>query len=240
VALHDRINAAFKEGDDDRLANFGDRYLDHVIEAEKAIADGLRRTVVQIALLVTVFVLLAGAQKAQFEFGPLKLTNVAEVLILVPPIISVLYFDFGSLLAASYEYEGVRALVVGRLYPKLRRENLSAILGPLSLQVWGFENWQDIRGLSGYRLSGLLKQVNRIVGVSALLGVAGFFVYAYLHLFHDSKANTVAVLLSLAFSLLNMLRVFLLLAIEAQDGREFRRQMDAATDAGTHDAERGT
>ena len=47
------------------------------------------------------FMLLLNAKEAQFTLGPLRLTNVAAVLTLIPPLVAALAYEFVSLMAAQ-------------------------------------------------------------------------------------------------------------------------------------------
>jgi hypothetical protein len=212
------IEEAFSASDDD---GFGKEYLRYLIESEQKNADALRRTVVQMAVLAAAFILLAGAQTARFTVGPLTLTNVSGVLILLPPAIAVLSFDFVSALSVALQFEAVRALLIRHLHPKLSAEHLSAMLGPVALQAWGVENWQEIRRLQPSTMTKALSRANNVVGVAIFLGLICFFVFSYWHLFNAPHADLLLVIPSLVFCALNMGRVLLLFFTEVHPPDEW-------------------
>ena len=214
----EEIEKAFSASDQD---GFGKEYLRYLIESERKIADALRRTVVQIAVLAAVFILLAGAQTARFTLGPLTLTNVSGVLVLLPPAIAILSFDFASSLSVASQFEAVRALLIRHLHPTLPEQHLSAMLGPITLQVWGVENWQDIRRLQSSKTTKALARLNNIVGVSIFLGLVCFFFFGYWHLFNDPQAELLLLIPSLVFCIVNVGRVLLLVVTEMRPPAEW-------------------
>jgi hypothetical protein len=123
--LSQRVDDAF---DDAGAQRFADKYLDSVLESYQSAADGLRRTVILVAVLVLAFFLLEHAKSGAFEIGPLHLSNVAAVLTLIPAILSLQYIELAALATAGMRLEKLRDALFARLYPSIARESLDNLL----------------------------------------------------------------------------------------------------------------
>ena len=211
--LSQRVDDAF---DDAGAQRFADKYLDSVLESYQSAADGLRRTVILVAVLVLAFFLLEHAKSGAFEIGPLHLSNVAAVLTLIPAILSLQYIELAALATAGMRLEKLRDALFARLYPSIARESLDKMLGPVRLQAWGEVGWREVRTTEESRITRTLDVLDAVAFSTIFLGALAFTVYAFGHLFHDPKASTVTVAISLGFTVVNMVRAALLLWDEAQ------------------------
>jgi hypothetical protein len=208
---HQRVSDAFADKTDERLVEFGDRYLDHILDASKALAESLRRTVIAIATLVTVFFLLAGAKSAQFTLGPLKLTNVSSVLTLIPALVAFLSYEFCAVLTAGFRFEALKTALIRKLHPQLFADDLHHMLGPISLQAWGTPQWRLLRATEPNWATKVLRPLDVTVVFSIFGATLGFIVYSFWYLFHDPHVSIIAVVASAVFSVLSLARATALL-----------------------------
>lgn len=97
-SIRERVEHAF---DEQTAAAFGIQYLEILLTGWRGLVVSLRRTTLSLVVLVVVFMLLLNAKEAQFTLGPLRLTNVAAVLTLIPLLVAALAYEFVSLLGPS-------------------------------------------------------------------------------------------------------------------------------------------
>jgi hypothetical protein len=205
--LGDRVAEAFEDED---VRAFGDKYLDHLLTSAQAIADALRRTSTFVVVLILVFFLLANARTAEFTFGPLKLTNVAAVLTLIPAVVSFLSYEFIVLLHAGNRYEKLKDATIAVLFPGLYQNDLEDSLSPVTTQAWGAHRGLGLRSVEKGWMASVLDESIWIVGAAIIFGTLGFLVYAYVHLFQEPKAHDVVVAVSLVFAACNVGRAVLI------------------------------
>jgi hypothetical protein len=207
--LEERIQAAFDPTTGDIA--FGEKYLELVYANWCAIASSLRRTSVLIVTLMVAFLSLAHTRNTQFTLGPIRLTNVASVLVLVPAIVSLLTYEFFVLGTARIRYrDAVRALI-RLLHPSVWEHGLGLLLEPPTTSLWSEEGVLTLRESD----AGVASKLVRLSGIgllSALIVAAvSFLVYAYVILYGDAQASTVAVSASLLFAIFNGTRGLLVL-----------------------------
>jgi hypothetical protein len=203
-----RAETAFAADDAD--ISFGEKYLELLYANWAQIASTLRRTVTLLVVLVVGFLLLNHTKSAEFTLGPLRLTNIASVLILVPAIVSFLGYEFLALQAAQNRYEEVSQEVVRVLHKPVRDTDLDVLLQPPTASLWGENGWFDVRDSEPGLVSKLLEWSGLTIAYSLLFVALAFLVYAYVALYENSHANTVAVTISALFSVFNGLRAALI------------------------------
>lgn len=203
----ERAKEAF---DENGASAFAPAYLDGLWAGWNDAARAARRTGTILVSLVVGFILLTHAKNTAFTLGPLKLTDITSVLILVPAIASVFLYELYVLEFAQVRYGEVSLAVVGQVYPAVRKSGLDVMLRPATASLWGNDGWRGIRLKKSGIASVWLRRLQDVVLLALLVGVIGFLAYAYWTLYKSHHANTIAVSSSLAFSAFNVLRVALL------------------------------
>jgi hypothetical protein len=208
--LGSRVRAAF---DADLLLNYGQSYLDALLAIWRELVHSLRKTLLLLAALMLAFLLLQGAKNAQFALGPLRLTNVAAVLTLIPILVSALIYEFVILMVAQKRYRDTITETVRLLHPSLYEYGLDHMLYAASnhFVVATAGRWEQMRTTR----PGLANKVLELTGLASLscltFGAFGFLIYAYSHLFADSHANAIAVSVSAAIALVFFIQTAALL-----------------------------
>jgi hypothetical protein len=197
MSLSARIEQAFKQ--DAVRTEFGQKYLELLLQSWAAIASAMRRTVTLIVALILSFLLLYGGKKAELSLGPLKVKDISSALTFVPAIISQLYYDFVTLLFANNRYEDLKDALVERLYPDVYASELHESLAPPTTSVWGHNPWQRLRATPPGRSSSLMNWLGNAIGIAILVGALAFLVFAYWRLLLHSPGSKVPVVISLAF-----------------------------------------
>lgn len=202
-----RIRDAFAQNEAAR--EYGESYLDHLIENTNAAAEAVRRSAGLVIGAVIAFFLFSGAKTTEVSLGPLKLTGVSAVLTLIPALASFFFYEYVANAYARLRYEMVKDEVVAELYPALYRNDLEQLLSPPTLQAWGSEPSQLLPSTH----LGLESKVLDLLGDAVILGIAigivAFLSDAYVRLFSDAKTNVYAVSASAAFAAVNLIRAFL-------------------------------
>src|SRR5689334_12014020 len=103
--------------EDDRARDFGEKYLELLYSNWFEIMRSARRAVFLAVLLILSFFLLDPAKTSTLELGPLKTSNVAAVLVLLPAIISFLLFEAIDLTLSGVQYREAGEAVLQELYP---------------------------------------------------------------------------------------------------------------------------
>lgn len=205
----ERVAKAFA---DESARAYGDKYLDHLLTRRTDLGRDIRRAVSLVALLAVSFALLAGAKEAQLTLGPIKLTNVAGVLTLVPALLAYLYYEFMALMLVTHLYNRLISATFKSLYPGLYEQDLEVPLAPTTMQPWGYTIASVLRENDSSRWSDIDEALGTAHGVAIHFGAIIFLVYAYWRLFSLPTANDVAVGVSLAFAAVNALRGILMFA----------------------------
>ena len=209
-AIEERIKAAFHSGSPDH--EFGEKYLDLLYANWCAVARALRRTSVLLVGLVVAFLSLAYARNTEFTLGPLRLTNISSVLVLVPAIVSLLAYEFFVLGTARIRYRDTIRALVQLLHPSVSENDLQLLLEPPTASLWSDEGWLKLRESEPGIASKLIGWGGNVVLFSLVLGTLAFLVYAYVTLYENSHANTLGVTASLVFAVFNGVRGVLVLA----------------------------
>ena len=203
----ERAKEAF---DENGAPAFAPAYLDGLWAGWTDAARAARRTGTLLVSLVVGFILLTHAKNTAFTLGPLKLTDITSVLILVPAAASILLYELYVLEFAQVRYREVSLAVVDQIYPAVRKSELDVMLRPPTASLWGNDGWRRVRLKDSGIASVLLDWLQDIVLLALLGGVIGFLAYAYWTLYKGHHANTIALSSSVAFSAFNVLRVVLL------------------------------
>jgi hypothetical protein len=211
-ALSARIQDAFGEP---AAREFGDKYLARVVQSSDVIAQSLRRTVILVAGLVVAFLLLAGAETAEFDLGPLKVTSVPSVLTLIPAVVGMLYYDVFLLLSLSHRCRVLRDSLIKTLHPTVFDEDLEVFLGTPTTNPLGGHRWLDIRVTPEGWPARVQVPLRYAFDLVLLFGGLAFLVYAYWHLFDDGDTSTWAVVGSLVVSAVSVVRA---VAIMVEEG----------------------
>jgi hypothetical protein len=211
--LEKRVEAGFaKDGD----REFGDQYLELILQTWRELQGALRRTVTGLVLLVVAFFILADADAVEFTLGPVKLTGVGGALVLAPAVASYLVYEHVILITATWRYAALRSAIIQQLHPNLYAEDLESPLMPGFASAWGNEPWRRIREGEPGRLGNALENLGPIIGLSLMLGGVGFLGYAYWHLFDEPDVGELAVACSLVFATFNVIRAGLTLFDELE------------------------
>ena len=197
-----RVEAAFAEN----THEFGDRYLELLHASWTAIEAALKRTTFLIVSLLAAFLLLQEADSGDFSLGPVAVTDASSVLILVPAVVSVLYYEFVVLLFARDRYWRLQYELIRKLYPSVHDAGLGHALAPPTASVWGANPWQQLRTTGWDRATHLLDNSGFLVAGVLVLAAIFFPIYAYVWLFADSDANDILVAASLIFGMFNLVR----------------------------------
>jgi hypothetical protein len=196
--LDDRLRDGF---DPHTLDKFGLRYLEAIIESWRESEQTMRRTLAFAGLLVVIFFLLTHAKTAEVTLGPLKLTNVAAILILIPTLVAFLGHEWMELLCAAERYESVSEGLTRLLAPSLHENDLDVLLAPPVVHPYGRladRSWMEIRSSAKPASRKTLEFITYLVVVVVLLGSIAFLVYSYIYLYGDPHANAVPVSIGLA------------------------------------------
>jgi len=227
------------DGFDDKASPFRARYLDIALERWSEITRTARRTAIFIVVLGVGFVLVAGAQKAEFTLGPLKLTNVSSVLTIVPAIVSFALYELAALMLAASNHSKIVEALVERFYPSIAANDLDLVLAPATASLWGHEVWLGMRRRAEPGLVAVtLSRLNSWLGMTVILAPLPFLVLAFNHLYQDARADKLAVSAAAVFAVVNVLRMFLLFVdyaidnvTEARSVREANPEVDGAMKA---------
>ncbi|HTB71065.1 MAG TPA: hypothetical protein VK707_08800 [Solirubrobacteraceae bacterium] len=210
---------------DDTLAAFGQHYLDALLTTWREIMQSMRRsTLLLVALLIT-FVLLKGAKHAEVTVGPIKLTNVVSVLTIIPALISLLLYEFVSLISAHAVYRNVVGETMRIMHRGVYDSDLEYLLGPATVTFFGggSRTWEELRSTRP-GLSRRFLDATTLLIITAIIGSAfGFIYYAYRYLYQDSHANGLAVSISLAVTVLVLARTVALMFDTDDQERIVRR-----------------
>jgi hypothetical protein len=204
--ISQRVTDAF---DDGTLASFGSDYLGLALERWSEVVRLERRTATLMIVVGVGFVLLAGAEAAEFTLGPLKLTNVHSILVLGPVILSFLFYELLLFDLAELEYKAITDSLMGRLHPTIRDNDLHFALAPATPAVWGKEPERSLSAAESRSLR-TLDRLNS--GISAVLafGTLIFLAYTFVHLYGDAHTSALAVTVALGVTCFNVLRGLLL------------------------------
>jgi hypothetical protein len=211
LSIDERVRKAFDSG---TLEKFGLRYLEAIIESWREAEQNMRRAVAFAGILVVIFFLLAHAKNAEVTFGPLKLTNVAAVLTLIPTLVAFLGHEFAERNASSERYEAVCGALVNLLAKSIRENDLDNLLAPEVVHPMGRvegRSWQNIQ-LGGSRAAYAVMDVTKYIGIAVVfLGSIAFLVYAYVYLYGDRHASSAAVSIALAITAVYVIRTVAIL-----------------------------
>lgn len=213
-SIRDRVEAAF---DPELAASYGDAYLDAIVTTWRELSHGLRRTTLQITLLILVFVLLEGARSVQFDLGPLRLTNVSALLTLIPALVAILSYELVALELAQRVYSVAVSEVMRAVHRPVYEQDLEFLLAPATIHPMGGSgrDWEALHAGNG-RLHETVARTDNLVWAAIVFGTFGFLVYSYLHLYADRHANAIAVSVSLAVALVFAARAWALV-LDAPD-----------------------
>lgn len=173
--LAKRVDEGF---DDHALDSFGVEYLKLLVERTSEFARAARRTGTLIVVLAVAFVLLLGARNAEIGVGPLKVTNVASVLPLLPVVLSFLVYELVVLVLGQMTFEDAVGAVVRRMYRDLHDHELDLLLTPATAALWGRERWRHLRPTAPGRMARAVRTFDRLLiaglvgGSIAFMGVA--------------------------------------------------------------------
>ncbi|MFL5782140.1 MAG: hypothetical protein ACJ760_12580 [Thermoleophilaceae bacterium] len=207
-SIADRIEFGF---DDESLAAFGLDYLKLLLDRWSEVARTLRRTGTLIVLLAVAFTLLVGAKSSAIVVGPLKITNVASVLPLIPAILSFLVYELIVSAGAVAMFDTVMTSLVERMHPTVTQNDLEYLLAPATGSLWGDDPWRQLRTNPPGRASRVLSALDAVGGVGLLFGSLVFEAFAFYKLYVHPHTNAVAVSVALLFAAFNVVRAVLLL-----------------------------
>lgn len=195
--------------DDTTLKKYGTRYIEAVMGNWREAEVAMRRTLTLTGVLVVIFFLLAHAKNAEVSFGPLKLTNVAAVLTLIPTIVAILGAEWCDLLAACERYERVWDAVIPRFAPSIYENDLDVLLLPSTVHAFGRgsdRDWQMLRAMPQRPTAFVLLVTRYLLAFVIFIGSIAFFVYSYIYLYGDRHADAAAVTVSLGVTIVFAVR----------------------------------
>lgn len=217
------------------LDKYGIRYLEAIMENWRDAEATMRRTLAFAGVLVVIFFLLAHAKNAEVSFGPLKLTNVAAVLTLIPTIVAILGNEWCDLGGNCEAYERVWDNLIARLMPSIYDNDLDVLLFPPTVHAfgrWADRSWQGVRATPEQAAALLLSTTRYLVAFVVFLGSIAFFVYAYIYLYGDRHADPAAVTVGLGVTTVFALRSIALVWIGSTKKEE--EQLEAEEAARRH------
>jgi hypothetical protein len=203
LSIRLRIAAAFE---DDPARSFGSRYVEIMLERWCELNRASKRISTLMVILGAGFVLLAGAKTAEFNLGPLKLTNVASILTIAPVIVSFLLHEFVVLVSAAARYREVAYEATANLYPTIEDNDLQRMLAPPTASLWGREQWRQLREKPCSRVARLAEQLDVGVVLALTFGTIGFLVYAFATLFRDPHTSGPLVGVAVVVAGFNLIR----------------------------------
>jgi len=204
----EKVNDAF---DSATLTGFGLKYLELLYGNWADMMRALRRTILLAVILVASFLLLSDAKSASFTIGPLKTSNIAAVLTLIPAITSFLTFEAIDLTLSGAYYREVSSALWERLYRPIFENNLEVLLEPMTTFAWGMGTSMGLSSQKSKRIESLVDASGIAMAVVTVLGILAFLVYAYWRLYEHSHTSWIVVTGSLAFAIFTAIRSSLLL-----------------------------
>lgn len=205
-----RVQAAFAAGD----KVYGDRYTEILIGGWHEAIRQMRRTVLFAAILIVAFLILLDAKSgAELAIGPLKLSNISEVLTLVPAVVAFLAAEMFAFALAAERYKEVIAQLALVLHPTLHENKLHVMLGPPATAPWDTNQgvWGSFRNAVPGRASRVLEASDYSILFVVIIGLLVFIAYAYVELFSDSSTNIVTVSISALVATFFVVRMLALL-----------------------------
>lgn len=195
------------------IGAFGQRYLEALLTTWRELMQSLRRSTLLLAALITGFVLLKGAKTGEVALGPLRLTNISEVLTIVPALVSLLAYESVSLICAQALYRNMVGEMVRLMYRRLYDCDLEYLLAPTTVMLFGggARNWEQLRATKEGFAQGILKVTSGLIIGAITGGALGFLYYAYKYLYADSHTAGLTVSISLAVAALFALRTVALM-----------------------------
>jgi hypothetical protein len=208
--LRERVQRGF---DEEMIGAFGQRYLEALLTTWRELMQSLRRSTLLLAALITGFVLLKGAKTGEVALGPLRLTNISEVLTIVPALVSLLAYESVSLICAQALYRNMVGEMVRLMYRRLYDCDLEYLLAPTTVMLFGggARNWEQLRATKEGFAQGILKVTSGLIIGAITGGALGFLYYAYKYLYADSHTAGLTVSISLAVAALFALRTVALM-----------------------------
>ncbi len=201
--LSARVEDAFSDED---AVEFGDKYLELVLDAWKGIAATLRRTTILLLVSAVAFQLLISADVKEFSFGPLKLKDIAFAPALIPVVASFLLVDFVLLVNASRQHLNARTYVMRKLYPAIERNDLDYLISPPTVLLWGFGYSQALRSNEPGGSWRTFHWLTMAIGGLMLFSGPLFLGYAYWELFRYDDASRTLVWAGLIICVVNVVR----------------------------------
>jgi hypothetical protein len=201
--MADKINEGFPK---DIADEFGQKYLEMLYANWSEMVRTLRRTILFSVVLMTGFLLLDHAKAAEIALGPLKTTNIAAVLTLIPAVTSFLLFEAIDLTIAGGYYGDAASALMKKLYPSVYENDLEMLLEPTTTFAWGIGFTAGIMPRPEGKLGKFRAGTALGIAFAVVGGVLAFLVYAYAVLYGSSHANVFAVTASLVFAAFNVAR----------------------------------
>jgi hypothetical protein len=202
--LAERVAGAFAEGADH---HFGDAYLTGLLERWSQAQTTIRRDANSLVILAAAFVLLKGAKTGEVSLGPVRITDVVQVLPLLLGVIAYLYWRMVHHALALRSYAVLVAHVIETLHPAVSQAHLGEALEPLTSHSWSGGVVQSVRhGSESRKRSAALRFVGRVQDLLLLGGAPAFLVFAFIYLLGTPHLNWPTYVLSLGFTMFNVTR----------------------------------
>jgi hypothetical protein len=206
--LRDRVEAGFGDRDS---AQFAEKYLDLVIATWREISTQLRRTSLLIVVLAVATELLLSADVKEVTFGPLKVSDVSFLTVILPAVVAYLLHDCVTLIDASNRFDALRGEIARKLYRPLWENDLEFFITPGTLNVWGVHAWDSVRLSDTPVRQKIREAMSVLVALALLLGAVVYVVSVFVRLL-DSGQGDALLWGSMAFAAFNLVRAGLALS----------------------------
>jgi hypothetical protein len=197
--------------------------LSILLENIREIDRQLTRGILTGNLLVAALILEVNAEVNEISLFGLKITNLSSIELILPPIISYLYFSCWTLVSGRRILEAVFDAFVKILYPELFRINLELQLRPpQSFKIYnGLAQWLPNRARF-FTTSTMFPDFSvLIISVPVICA----YVY-YPHFLH--RSYNWATVVSAAFSLACILKAYVSVTFAGRAARQLEEETSAA------------
>lgn len=133
--LVDRVEGAFQDPAEDGRSPDPQAYLDVVRANWRLAEEGLRRVTLSLFLVGALFELVSTAGVAQFDFGPIRVTDLTVIRKAIPVVFAYLTLEWVGLGILVNRLGGVHDAVVQWAWPRLYEHDLELPLAPTVMSL---------------------------------------------------------------------------------------------------------
>lgn len=170
--LLDRIAAAFPGAEENPMSPTD--YLDIVRLHWRTAEDTLRRTTLGLLVVAALFVLVSEAGVAEFDLGPIRITDLTIIQKAVPVVFAYLTLEWVTLGILINRLGSVHDAVVERVQPDLKKAYLQLLLAPAVMSLAGEARVVGEPGRMHNLMQGFTV-VKTLFFIAALIVLQGYF-----------------------------------------------------------------